>query len=64
MKIALVSTGLGRVLRGFESFIESFFQTLRRYSPHINVLLIHGGGRHGERHVVHDNDPVLRNDLI
>jgi 1,2-diacylglycerol 3-alpha-glucosyltransferase len=43
MKVALVSTGLGRVLRGFESFTESLFTALRRYAPDVDVTLFQGG---------------------
>jgi hypothetical protein len=52
MKIALVSTGLGRVLQGFELFTESLFHAMRRYAPHTEVTLFQGGGRPGERRVV------------
>lgn len=55
MKIALVSTGLGRVLRGFESFTESLFQVLRPYTPHIDVTLFQGGDKRGERRVIIPN---------
>jgi 1,2-diacylglycerol 3-alpha-glucosyltransferase len=44
MKVALVSTGLGRVLRGFESFTESLFAALRQYAPVVDVTLFQGGG--------------------
>jgi 1,2-diacylglycerol 3-alpha-glucosyltransferase len=64
MKIALVATGLGRVLRGFESFTESLFQTLRHYAPHVNVTLFQGGGQRGDRRIVipnlHRNDAPAR----
>jgi glycosyltransferase involved in cell wall biosynthesis len=60
MKIALVSTGLGRVYRGFESFTGSLFQALRWQAPHIDVTLFQGGGKsEGGRIVVpnfHRND--------
>jgi 1,2-diacylglycerol 3-alpha-glucosyltransferase len=53
MKIALVSTGLGRVLRGFESFTESLFQALMDNVPEMDVTLFQGGGKAGQRrHVV------------
>ncbi len=55
MKVALVSTGLGRVLRGFESFTESLFAALRRYAPEIDVTVFQGGGTAGERRVVIPN---------
>jgi len=55
MRIALVSTGLGRVLRGFESFTESLFHALRLYAPHIDVTLFQGGGQRGERRIVIPN---------
>jgi 1,2-diacylglycerol 3-alpha-glucosyltransferase len=55
MKIALVSTGLQRVLRGFESFTESLFQSLRRIAPHIDVTLFQGGGKSGDRRTVVPN---------
>lgn len=55
MKIALVSTGLGRVLRGFESFTESLFESLREYAPDVNVTLFQGGGRSGDRRLVVPN---------
>jgi glycosyltransferase involved in cell wall biosynthesis len=48
MKAALVSTGLGRVLRGFESFTESLFAALRQYAPVVDVTLFQGGGASGE----------------
>lgn len=55
MRIALVSTGLGRVLRGFESFTESLFQILRSYAPHLEVTLFQGGGKSEDRRVVVPN---------
>jgi 1,2-diacylglycerol 3-alpha-glucosyltransferase len=55
MKIALVSTGLGRVLRGFESFNSSLFQNLRSQAPDLDVTLFQGGGKAGERCVVVPN---------
>ena len=55
MRIALVSTGLGRVLRGFESFTGSLFDQLRRYAPEVDVTLFQGGGHSGERQVVVPN---------
>lgn len=55
MKIALVSTGLGRVLRGFESFTESLFQALRKDAPQVDVTLFQGGGENAERRVVVSN---------
>lgn len=55
LKLALVSTGLGRVLRGFESFTESLFRALRRYTPDVDVTLFQGGGPSGDRRVVVPN---------
>ena len=55
MKLALVSTGLGRVLRGFESFTESLFQALRKDAPDIDVTLFQGGGDSAERRVTISN---------
>jgi 1,2-diacylglycerol 3-alpha-glucosyltransferase len=55
MKIALVSTGLGRVLRGFESFNSSLFQNLRMQAPDLDITLFQGGGKSGERRVVIPN---------
>jgi 1,2-diacylglycerol 3-alpha-glucosyltransferase len=55
MKVALVSTGLGRVVRGFESFSGSLFKALRRHAPQIDVTLFQGGGKNGERQVVVPN---------
>jgi len=55
MKIALVSTGLGRIKRGFESFAESLFQALRHRASQIDVTLFQGGGKPGERRVVVPN---------
>ena len=52
MKVALVSTGLGRVLRGFESFTQSLFQALKRYAPEIDVTLFQGGRCEKKDHVV------------
>lgn len=42
-RIALVSTGLGRVLRGFESFTDSLHEALCRYVPQLDVTLFQGG---------------------
>jgi glycosyltransferase involved in cell wall biosynthesis len=53
--VALVSTGLGRVRRGFESFMESLFTQLRRNRPDWDVVLFQGGGRSG------DHRRVVRN---
>jgi 1,2-diacylglycerol 3-alpha-glucosyltransferase len=55
MRIALVSTGLGHVLRGFESITESLFQALRGQVPHIDITLFQGGGQSGERRIVVPN---------
>ncbi len=55
MKIALVSTGLGRVLRGFESFNQSLFDNLRAQAPQLDVTLFQGGGKPGDRRVVVPN---------
>jgi 1,2-diacylglycerol 3-alpha-glucosyltransferase len=55
MRIALVSTGLGRVLRGFESFTDSLFQALRRSAPDVDVTLFQGGGASAVRRVVIPN---------
>lgn len=54
-KIALVSTSLGRVLRGFESFTESLFQSLRNQVPELQVTLFQGGGQSGEHRVLVPN---------
>jgi 1,2-diacylglycerol 3-alpha-glucosyltransferase len=51
MKIALVSTGLGRVVRGFESFTESLFLALRRLAPQADVTLFQGGSSPGPRRI-------------
>ncbi len=55
MKIALVSTGLGRVLRGFESFTLSLFENLNSRNPGFEITLFQGGGEAGERRVVIPN---------
>jgi hypothetical protein len=55
MKIALVSTGLGRVLRGFESFTSSLFDALTRYAPELRVTLFQGGGKGSTKRVVVPN---------
>ena len=55
MKIALVCLGLGRVLRGCESFTESLFQAMRRHAPEVDVTLLQGGGQVGGRRVVMPN---------
>jgi 1,2-diacylglycerol 3-alpha-glucosyltransferase len=55
MRVALVSTGLGRVLRGFESFTESLFQVLQKSAPHIDVTLFQGGGERRDRRIVVPN---------
>ncbi len=55
MRIALVSTGLGRVVRGFESFTESLFHALQHYTPEADVTLFKGGGQPGNRQVVVPN---------
>ena len=61
MRIAVVSTGLGGVLRGFESFTESFFRPLREYAPDVEVTFFQGGGQGGKRRVVLPN--LHRNDV-
>jgi 1,2-diacylglycerol 3-alpha-glucosyltransferase len=55
MRVALISTGLGRVLRGFESFTSSLFSALRTQAPDLDVVLFQGGGQPGERRVVVPN---------
>jgi 1,2-diacylglycerol 3-alpha-glucosyltransferase len=55
MRIALVSTGLGRILRGFESFTSSLFQNLRLQVPDLDVTLFQGGGERGERSAIIPN---------
>jgi 1,2-diacylglycerol 3-alpha-glucosyltransferase len=55
VKIALVSTTLGRVLRGFESFTDSLFHSLRRLAPEVDVTLFAGGGQRAERRRVVPN---------
>ena len=52
MKIALVSIGIGRILRGFESFTESLFVELRRAAPGLDVTLFQGGGPEGNGRVI------------
>jgi 1,2-diacylglycerol 3-alpha-glucosyltransferase len=55
MKIALVSTGLGRILRGFESFTDSLFHNLRTQALDLDVTLFQGGGKSVPRTVVIPN---------
>lgn len=55
IKVALISTGLGRIFRGFESFTESLFKALRAYAPNIDIALFQGGEGQGERRVVVPN---------
>lgn len=55
MRVALVSTGLGRVKRGFEAFTESLFEALRRDRPDVDVTLFQGGGAAAEHRVVVPN---------
>ena len=55
MRVALVSTGLGRILRGFESFTESLFQAMRKDAPGVDVTLFQGGGESGNHRVVVPN---------
>lgn len=43
MRVALVSTGLGRVLRGFESFTRSLHEALLTHVPELDVTLFQGG---------------------
>jgi 1,2-diacylglycerol 3-alpha-glucosyltransferase len=52
MKVALVSTGLDRIKRGFESFTESLFHALRTYAPDVDVTLFQGGGNGADRRIV------------
>lgn len=52
MKIALVSIGIGRILRGFESFTESLFVELQRATPGLDVTLFQGGGQEGDGRIV------------
>ncbi|MBF0308447.1 MAG: glycosyltransferase family 4 protein [Magnetococcales bacterium] len=61
MKIALVSTGHGRIHRGFEAFTGSLFENLRRRVPDLDVTLFAGGGEPEERRVVVPN--LHRHDL-
>jgi len=61
MRVALVSTGLGRILRGFESFTEALFKALRCSAPDIDVTLFKGGGKRSDRCVVLPN--FHRNDV-
>ena len=42
MRIALVSTGCGRIVRGFEAHTESLYLALRRIRPDIRVTLFQG----------------------
>ena len=53
--MALVSTGFGRVQRGFESFTESLFNALRPLGSDLDVTLFQGGGKSGEHRVVVPN---------
>jgi 1,2-diacylglycerol 3-alpha-glucosyltransferase len=55
MKIALICTGLGRVVRGFESFTTSLFEALKRFTPEIDVTLFQGGGNRREGRVIVPN---------
>jgi Glycosyltransferase len=61
MRIALVCTGLGRIRRGFESFTESLFCSLRSQFPDLPVTLFQGGGKSGDHRVVVPN--LHRGDL-
>lgn len=51
ISVALVSTGLGRVLRGFEAFTSSLYDALTVHVPDLNVTLFQGG-RCGRREAV------------
>jgi glycosyltransferase involved in cell wall biosynthesis len=55
MRIALASTGLGKIRRGFEAFTESLFQALRQQSPELDVTLFQGGGWPQDHRVVVPN---------
>lgn len=55
MRVALVSTGLGRVLRGFEAFTESLFLSLRVREPELDLTLFQGGGQSGNGRIVVPN---------
>ncbi len=55
MRIALVSTGLGRVRRGFESFTDSLFLALRHRYSDLELTLFQGAGQSGECRVVVPN---------
>lgn len=55
MKIALVSTTLGRILRGMESFTDSLFAAFRQMAPELDVTLFMGGGQRSERRIVVPN---------
>lgn len=52
MKVALVSIGLGHILRGFEAFTRSLFHALRQQAPSLEVTLFQGGGRSKGQQVV------------
>jgi glycosyltransferase involved in cell wall biosynthesis len=61
MKVALVSIGLGRVFRGFESFTESLFQALELHAPDLDLTLFQGGGKKEKGRVFIPN--FNRNDV-
>lgn len=55
LRIAVVSTGLGRVYRGFESFTRSLYDALRDHVPDLEVTLFQGGPSRGGDSVVLPN---------
>ena len=54
MKVAIVSSGLGNVRRGFEIFADELFEHLK---TEIDVTLFKGGGEPGENKIVIPNIP-------
>ena len=59
MKVAIVSTGLGNVKRGFEIFADELYSHLK---TEIDVTLFKGGGERKEKEVVLPN--ISRNSLL
>ncbi|MCL6750043.1 hypothetical protein KBT16_03245, partial [Nostoc sp. CCCryo 231-06] len=44
LKVFLICTGLGHIMRGYESFAEQAFQELSK-EPSLDIILFKGGGK-------------------
>ena len=64
MKVALVSTGLGRILRGFEAFTSSLYETLKLRASGLDVTLFQGVTLGGTGKETGDRHPKVRRGVM